>query len=228
MAFRLGDAVLFFGGDTSDLDSKFDQSEGKARGFGSKVAGMLGGVVATAATAAAAAILSIGVAAFDVSADTQAAARQIEANLGTSRVEAERLAEAARGVFGDNFAESVQEAGEAVALLVKHVDDVVGQEEALTSKAFAISDAFGPSIDEVIAAVSTLTEEFEDLDPTQAFDLVAAGFQRGLDKSGDFLDSIGEYSNLFADADFSAAEFFSTLESGQAGGVWARTRSPMR
>ncbi len=219
MAFRLGDAVLFFGGDTSDLDKKFEQTEGKAKGFGSRAAGFIGGAVATGAAAAGAAIVSIGVAALNVSNDTDAAARQIQASLGTTREEAERLAEISRSIFGDNFGENVQEAGAAVSFLSKHLKDAVGSEEELTKKAFMISDAFGPPVEEVIEAVATLTNEFEDLDPTQAFDLVAAGFQRGLDKSGDFLDSIGEYSNLFDDAGFSADQFFSIMETGSAGGV---------
>ena len=219
MAFTLGDAVVFFGGDTTELDKGIDSSQGKLGSFGSKASAVLGGVLVAGAAAATTAIAALGAAAFDVSKDTETAARKLEAQLGTSRQEAERLAEAARGVFGQNFAESVTEAGEAVGLLVKHIDDVAGREEDLTAKAFAISDAFGPSVEEVISAVSTLTKEFDDLDPEQAFDLVAAGFQRGLNKSDDFLDSIGEYSNLFSDAKFTAAEFFSTLETGQAGGV---------
>ena len=219
MAFRLGDAVLFFGGDTSDLDRKFDQSEGKAKGFGSKVGGVLGGVVKTGAVAAAAAVVAIGAAAFSVSQDTEKAARKIEAQLGTTREEAERLAEAARGAFGNNFAESVGEAGQAVALLSQQMEDVVGQEQQLVEKAFGISDAFEEPIEKVIAAASTLQEQFDDLTPDQAFDLIAKGFQKGLNKSDDFLDSIGEYSNLFGDAGFGADEFFSIMESGQQGGV---------
>jgi phage-related protein len=57
------------------------------------------------------------------------------------------------------------------------------------------------------------------LTSAEATDVIASGFARGLDASGDFLDSIGEYSNLFADNGASATEFFSMLESGMAGGV---------
>ena len=219
MTFRLGDAAIFFSSNTSDLDRGFDRSESKAKGFGSKVAGVLGGVVAGAAAGAAAGIVAIGTAALSISADTEAAARKIEAQLGTTREEAERLAEAARGVFGSNFADSVQEAGQAVALLSQHMEDVVGQEQKLAEKAFGISDAFSEPIDEIIKAASNLQKEFDDLSPDQAFDLIASGFQRGLDKSGDFLDSLNEYGNVFSDSGFEADEFFSILESGQKGGT---------
>ncbi len=219
MAFRLGDAVLFFGGDTKELDKSVEGSQSKVATFGSKVTGVLGGAVVGATAAVVAGIAAIGTAAFDVSADTEEAARQIEASLGTSRAEAERLAEAARGVFGANYAENVQEAGAAVALLSKHMEDVVGQEEKLTKKAFGISDAFEEPIEEVIKAAGTLQQEFDDLSPDQAFDLIAAGFQKGLNKSDDFLDSIGEYSNLFAQSGFAADQFFSLMQTGAAGGV---------
>ena len=141
------------------------------------------------------AVAAVGTAAFEVSRQTEQASRQIEATLGVSRAQAEELGAVARRVFGNNFAGSVQEAGDAVALLSQQVEGIAGQEQALTEKAFSIYDAFGEPVDRVISAVATLTSEFEDLDPTEAFDLVAAGFQRGLDESGDFLDSIGEYSN---------------------------------
>ena len=185
-----------------------------------KTLGGMRAVALGAGAAAGGAVAAVGTAAFEVSRQTEQASRQIEASLGISRTQAEELGAVARRVFGNNFAGSVQEAGEAVALLSKQVEGVAGQEQALTETAFSITDAFGEPMDKVISAVATLTNEFEGLDPTDAFDLIAAGFQRGLNESGDFLDSIGEYSNgTFAAADFSAAEFFSTMESGQEGGV---------
>ena len=209
MAFRLGDAVVFFGGDTSELDQKTENSEGGLKKWASNATSLIGGAVVGAAATAGAAIAAVGVAAFNVSADTEKASRKMQAQLGVTREEADRLALAARGVFGSNFAGSVEEAGEAVSQLVRDMGDAVtGQEQTLTEYGFAISDAFGAPIDEVIRAAATLQEEFDNLSPQEAFDLIAAGFQSGLDKSGDFLDSIGEYSNLFADADFSASEFF--------------------
>ena len=52
----------------------------------------------------------------------------------------------------------------------------------------------------------------------QSFDFLAKGFQSGLDSSGDFLDTVGEYSNLMAESGASATEFFSLMESGLQGG----------
>ena len=183
------------------------------------VAANLGKVAAGAGLAVGAAAVKVGVEALNISRDTQTAARSIEAQLNVTREEAERLANVGRDVFGNNWADSVGEAADAVRLLHQEVEGVTGQEQNLTQLAFSISDTFDQPLEDVIKAVGVLTEEFEGLDPTEAFDLITAGFQNGLDSSGDFLDSIGEYSNLFGTAGFDADEFFSTLSSGLEGGV---------
>ena len=166
-----------------------------------------------------AAVVAVGAAAFDISKQVEETTVLLQAQLGVTAEEAERLGQVALDVFENNFGGSVNEAGAALTLLTQQMEDIEGKEQALAEAAFSISDAFGEPIDKIIAAASTLSSEFDEIDPTAAFDLIAAGFQRGLDKSGDFLESIGEYSNLFSDADFSAAEFFSTMESGQEGGM---------
>ena len=216
MAENLGAATLYLGTDDAQMEKGLKDAERST----SKAFGAMRTLAVGAGVAAAGAIAAIGVSAFNVSKDTDKATKRIKAQLRTTEKEAKRLGKAAKAVFKNNFADSIEESGEAVMLLSEQLGDAArGQEQVLAEAAFGLRDAFGPEIDKVIAAVSTLTEEFDDLDPTQAFDLITAGFQQGLDKSGDFLESIGEYSNLFADADFSASEFFSTMESGQAGGV---------
>jgi phage-related minor tail protein len=89
---------------------------------------------------------------------------------------------------------------------------------AVLDDAQLLARRYGTDVTQVFTATRTLMEEF-GLTSAEATDLIAAGFSRGLDTSGDFLDSVGEYSNLFADNGASATEFFSILDSGLAGGV---------
>jgi len=89
---------------------------------------------------------------------------------------------------------------------------------AVLDDAQLLARRYGTDVTSVIAATRTLMDEF-GLTSAEATDVIASGFARGLDASGDLLDSIGEYSNLFADNGASATEFFSMLESGMAGGV---------
>lgn len=81
-----------------------------------------------------------------------------------------------------------------------------------------IARRYGEDQQKVWAATNTLVQEF-GLSFDEANDLILAGFEKGLNRSGDFLDSLGEYSNLFSDNGFAADEFFSVMETGMAGGV---------
>ena len=185
------------------------QKTGKMAMTGIKVAG----------AAAAVAVGAVAVAAFDVSNQTQQAARDIEAAIGATTVEAEHLADVAKRAFGNNFFDSVEEASGALISMSHHLKDVTGQEQEILQLGKSIADAFTDiEIEETWAAAGVLMEEF-GLTAEQALDFITTGMQKGLNKSGDFLDSIGEYANLFATNGAEAGEFFSIMETGIQGGV---------
>ena len=161
----------------------------------------------------------IGTAAFGVSNDVQTATGEIQSALNTTTEEASNLAGIARDVWGNNFSGSISEAAGAVGLVRKQLGDLSNNEmQDATENAFRLSDAYGVDVPEGIDAAKTLMEQF-GLTSDQAFDFIASGFQRGLDRSGDFLDTIGEYSVQFAEGGATAAGFFNMLESGMQGGV---------
>jgi len=183
------------------------------------VAKIAGGALVVGGVAAGVAVAGIGVAAFNVANDVQTATSDIQAQLGTTTEEAERLGDVALEVFGNNFAGSVGEAGQAVALVRQQLGDLADDElQRVTENAFRLSDTFGVETPESINAAKTLMEDF-GLTSDQAFDFIASGFQRGLDRSGDFLDTIGEYSTQFANGGADAGQFFSLMESGLQGGM---------
>jgi phage-related minor tail protein len=57
------------------------------------------------------------------------------------------------------------------------------------------------------------------LSSDEAFDFVAAGYQKGLNGSDDFLESINEYATQFSNGGADAGQFFSVLESGFQDGM---------
>ena len=161
----------------------------------------------------------IGGAAFGVANDVQTATGEIQSALNTTTEEAVSLAGIARDVWGNNFSGSISEAAGAVGLVRQQLGDLSNNEmQDATENAFRLADAYGEEVPGSIGAAKALMEEF-DLTQQQAFDFLAKGFQDGLNASGDFIDSIGEYSNQFGDMGFSADQFFSIMESGQAAGV---------
>lgn len=220
MAFTLAEAVVFFKSDSSDLEKGMDGAEKKTSNFASNATSLIGGAVVGAAVAAGAAILAIGKGAFDVSQDTQKAANDMAASLGLPIEEAEKFADVAKKVYGNNFADSIGDAATAVESLAKNLglaaDDPALQ--TMTENAFRLRDTFGLDVNESIGTVKTLMENF-GISGQEAFDLIAAGNQKGLNSSGDLLESINEYSVQFASGGATAGEFFSIMESGYSNGV---------
>ena len=220
MAITLAEAIVYFKGDGKQLSSDMDTAKGKVGNFAGTATKLIGGAVVGAAVAAGAAIVGVGVAALNVSKDTDQAAADMAASLGIPIAEAERFAEVAKRVYGNNFADSVGDAATAVEGLAKQLgitaDDPALQ--TMAENAFRLRDVFDLDVGESIDAVKSLMDSF-GISAEQAFDLVAAGNQKGLNRSGDLIDTITEYSNQFAAGGASAGEFFSILEAGSLGGM---------
>lgn len=183
----------------------------------------VGSVLSTAFLAGVAivitALATIGAAAFSVASDIQNATVDIQSQLGATGEEAERLGNIAADVWGNNFAGSIGEAADALVLVRRQLGDLSDQElQRATENAFRLSDTFDVEVPESIDAVNTLMSNF-GLTSDEAFDFITSGFQRGLNSSDDFLDSIGEYSTQFSSGGASADQFFSLMESGLQGGM---------
>lgn len=221
--FSLGTAELGTLVDLGGLDKGIGEAERKSRsGFdrvGKSIGGALKVAVVAGAAAAVAAVATIGVAAFNVSNDIHTTAQNIQSDLNTTAEEAQALGDVAVAVFKNNFAGSIGEAGAAVAEVRKQLGDLGADDlQDATENAFRLRDAFDVDVGQSIGAARVLMDEF-GLSQQEAFDLMASGFQRGLNSTGDFLESITEYANQFGEGGASAGQFFSVLESGLAGGV---------
>lgn len=144
----------------------------------------------------------------------------LQATLGTTREEAERLRNVARDVFATGLTKDIGLAADMVGRVRQQLGAMADQELAnVTIRAGRLADTFKVDFNQVIDAVRSVKENFPGVTEVQALDMITAGFQRGLDRSGDFLDSIREYSNQFGKGNASAQQFFGIMESGLAGGV---------
>lgn len=208
-------------GDASGLKDSLSKAERMTSSFSSglKTAGAIGvgalGLIGGAA-------VGVGIAAFGMANDIQTANANIKSSLGTTAEETERLGSIAQDVWVNNFGGSITEAGNILSEVQKQLGEMSDNElQDATENVFRLGDSFPDSFGDATKTINTaktLMEEF-DLTQQEAFDFMAKGAQMGLDANGDFLDSIGEYSNLFADGQGSAGEFFSLLETGMAGGM---------
>lgn len=209
----------------SSVVSLILQGKDEASAVFDRVGGKLGGLKGAAlglGAAAVEALVGVGAAAFNMATQVDGAADTIQTQLGATRDEAEALADVATNVFANNFGDSMEDAAAGIITVRQQMDrlgqmgaDELGQ---VTEAAFALRDAFSIDLDESTNAAGVLMQQF-GLSGEEAMDFITAGMQRGLNSSGDFLDSIGEYSNLFAGAGFDAGQFFSIMETGMQGGV---------
>lgn len=177
------------------------------------------------ALGAAGALATVGVAATAAAAETIAFADEANAAMedfrrttGISEEGLEAFAQAGKNLFALGVGEGIGDIAEAMAEVNNVMQTGAEATENITRKALVMRDAFGKDVGGSVDAVKVLMDEF-GLSADESFNLLAAGIQGGLDRSGDFLDTIREYGNLFAEGGASAAEFFSFIETGSQGGV---------
>ncbi|MGN7360018.1 phage tail tape measure protein [Paenibacillus sp. SAF-054] len=138
---------------------------------------------------------------------------QMGAATGATAQEMVQFKEVIQGIYEANIGEGFNDIANALV----NVRQVTGQTgaalENTTKNALILKDTFGYDVNETVRTTDALMRNM-GLTADQAFNLIAQGSQKGLDRSGDFLDTINEYSVQFKDAGYNAEEMFSILESG--------------
>lgn len=206
-------------GFAKDLEGATKTATGWAKDVGGVVTKAIGGAVVIGGTAAVGAVAGIGVAAFKTADNVAQASRDIQAELGLTEEEAERLGDVALEVWGDNFTGSVEEAAEVVSLVRQQLGDMTNDElKDVTEGVAMLSDVFGIDAAESVDAVKALMEDM-GLSSEEALDFISKGMQDGLNSSDDFLDSITEYAPQFKTAGFDAGGFYSVMKTGSKAGV---------
>jgi TP901 family phage tail tape measure protein len=226
---NIGHLSVSIGADVSSLEKDMDKATGVVNQASGKMAGIASSF-ATPWTAAAAiavtAIAGVGTAiatvtsiATDVAGNIDKATGNIATGLGISKVEAGKFEGVMKSIYSNNFGESFDDIAGGVVEVNRQLGAMPDSElQNITEKAFGLRDAFGVEVPESVNAVKVLMDEF-GLTSSEALDFITKGFQNGLDSSGDFVDTIREYSNLFGEAKVPAEGFFSILETGLQGGV---------
>lgn len=184
---------------------------------GAETVGKVTGVAMGAAGAA------IGVASksvLDFTSDYQNANKVIWSQTGITSGKFVELSVAAREVFADNFGESLTEVAENIAEINRQTGETDPSKlKELAEGAYTLKDAYGAEIPESMRTVNQLMNQF-GLSATEAFNLIVQGYQIGLDKNGNFLDSLNEYGPKYAQLGLSAEEMFNSLAAGAEGGVF--------
>ena len=184
--------------------------------------GMLGSLPVMAGAAAAAvgaAVVGGVVAVANMAAEAQQNVAEFQAQLGVTADEAGRLGAVAEQVFGDNWTGSLTEAAAAVTNVRREIKDLSEKDlRQVTGATVAIAETFEEEQQRVAAAVQSVMQA-TGVSAQEATDFIARGFQKGLNSSGDFLDTLTEYAPQFEKAKIGGGELFSLLETGAAKGA---------
>lgn len=214
--------LIEFVSDTGPATQGAAEVEGALGKLGSKAGAVAAGGLALAAAGVAAVGVAAGaaaVSAFNLSSDIDAATGKMATDLGISKEAAAGFEDVMKGVFGNNFGEDFADIGASIAEVTRQLGSLPDAElQSVTEQTLAMRDAWDLEVGESIGAVDALMENF-GLTSQEALDFVAAGMQRGLNSSGDFLDTITEYGTQFNAGGASADQFFSLMETGLQNGV---------
>ena len=229
MSIKLGDALVYLGAKKDGLKKDLDEAKKETNGWVNAVSTgigiALGDAILGAVGKGITAVGNLGKSVFDFSYQSQQAVRDFQSELGATADEAEILGKVAQNVWRSNFGKDVGDAANAVGLVRQQLKQLNAEGIQLAAQsALAIRDAYGTDVVKSVDAAKTLVEDF-NLTNQQAWDFIAAGYQRGLDRSGDFLESITEYGPQFNAAQVGAGQFFSMMETGLQGGMLGTDRA---
>jgi phage-related minor tail protein len=181
-------------------------------GLGSAL-GVLGGATAAAAF----------VSAFGKGMDALDAQTGLRVQLGTTGPESERLGKVAGSLYSRAYGDSLAGVGDAIKSVMQNglvpEDATNAQLESITGKVLSLSAAFKTDLGGTTAAVGQLLKTGLAKNADEALDIVTRGFQQGVDKSGDFLDTINEYGTQFRKVGVSGAQMTGILTQGLRAGA---------
>lgn len=215
MALDIGELFAKLTISSKPMDKGLKEGESKIKGFGDK---------ATKLAAKFGAFFGISlVGSLLATLGSQDVGAKVAARLGDTQDSARGYGAAAGKVYAEGWGESIGEIADTLRTVAqaKLVDpkNLTGLED-LTRKAQVLSDVFGLEVEGSVRAVQQLIRNGLVKDATEGFDLIAKASQDGLDKSGDLLDTINEYSTEFRELGITGPQAFGLI--GQAVKAGAR------
>lgn len=143
---------------------------------------------------------------------------------GATGEELEEMKDIARDVWEQGFGTAPEEVINAMTQ-VAGVTHASGDElKSLTENALAFSATFGTDVTESTRAANQMMTQF-GISGEEAFDLLAFTMQNAGDPAGDFLDTIQEYSSIFAEMGLTSDQVINALMNAQESGVFGFDKS---
>ena len=176
--------------------------------------------VKTGAGVLSGAALAAGGYALKITTEFDHAFNTLATRTGASAEEMESLGDAMERVYANNFGESIEDVAESMAT-VRNNTKLSGEElENATERALLLRDTFEFDVNESTRTAKMLMDQW-GISAEEAYNLIAQGAQNGLDKNGDLLDTINEYSVHFNNLGLSSEDMFNMLVNGAENGTFS-------
>lgn len=161
---------------------------------------------------------------FAMSMSDEVSSDKLAAQLGINNPEFARdLGVSAANVYRQGFGDSIESVNASLRGVINEglvaEDASMAQIEAIAIKARGLADTFDLDVGQAAAAAGQMIKTGLAADATQAFDIITRGFQQGVDKRGDFLDTLNEYGTQFRKLGFDGATATGLLSQGLKGGA---------
>ncbi|MDU0332538.1 phage tail tape measure protein [Paenibacillus sp. 3LSP] len=144
---------------------------------------------------------------------------QMGAATGATAEEMAEFKDIIQEIYEGNFGEGFSDIGNALVSVRRITGESGDALEQTTKNALILRDTFGYEVSESVRSADMLMRQF-GLTSEQAYNLIAQGSQKGLDKSGELLDTINEFSPQFSVLGFTANEMFDFFSAGLEAGAW--------
>lgn len=170
-----------------------------------------------AATATASGFIIGGVKSVD---DYQKALNDLAAKTGAGTEEQKQFGDVIKSVYGDNFGQSFEDVGQAVANVNQNLGLTGDELKKVTEYAIGYGDTFDTDVGESTKAAKSLMDNF-GISAEQAYNLLTQGAQQGLNANGDLADVVSEYPVQFAKLGLSADDMFNMMKAGADSGAFS-------
>lgn len=179
-------------------------------------------IVGTIASILAAAGI-VGAASLKRGFDVNAARDLFGAKTGLDEATARRFATAAGTAYADAWGESVEANLETARIARENglifSDDTEQEIARGIAKLSGVSEMLGVEIPEAAEAAGTMIKNGLAGSADEAFDIIVTGYQAGLDRSGDFLDTLREYSPMFASLGLDGQQALGLIDQAMQSGA---------
>nr|WP_267490777.1 phage tail tape measure protein [Paenibacillus monticola] len=125
-----------------------------------------------------------------------------------------------KDLYRQNYGEGFEDLGESMALVKQYTQQTGDELEKITATAIAFRDVFNEDVPESLKAADTMMKKF-GITSEQSYNLMAQGAQKGLNKSGELIDTANEYSVYFDKMGYSADEMFNVFAAGMENGAFS-------